>query len=135
MSNIRAMSGTDADAQGIDAQTLLGHTDRRTTRIYLRDKTTPTVRGPVMKRPKSALERGMGDKVSTEIIRRVYDDSEGTFIEVGPDGDGLDCVEVRTTDKESRDYWGAILFSMPKPMARALGEALIAASKDEAPTP
>jgi integrase len=52
--DMRAMSGTDADAQGIDAQTLLGHTDRRTTRIYLRDKTTPTVRGPVMKRPKSA---------------------------------------------------------------------------------
>lgn len=52
--DMRAMSGTDADEQGISAQTLLGHTDSRTTRIYLRDKTTPTVRGPVMKRPKSA---------------------------------------------------------------------------------
>jgi integrase len=48
--DMRAMSGTDAEAQGIDAQTLLGHTDSRTTRIYLRDKTTPTVRGPVMRR-------------------------------------------------------------------------------------
>ena len=48
--DMRAMSGTDANEQGISAQTLLGHTDSRTTRIYLRDKTTPTVRGPVMKR-------------------------------------------------------------------------------------
>jgi integrase len=48
--DMRAMSGTDADDQGISAQTLLGHKDSRTTRIYLRDKTTPVVRGPVMKR-------------------------------------------------------------------------------------
>lgn len=52
--DLRAMSGTDADAQGIDAQVLLGHTDRKTTAIYLRDKVVPVVRGPVMKRPKSA---------------------------------------------------------------------------------
>jgi integrase len=48
MHDIRAMSGTDADAQGIDAQALLGHKDRRTTAIYLRDKTVPVVPGPVM---------------------------------------------------------------------------------------
>lgn len=36
--DIRAKSGTDADAQGQDAQALLGHTSARTTAIYLRGK-------------------------------------------------------------------------------------------------
>ena len=48
--DIRAMAGTDAQAQGIDAKALLGHTDARTTKIYLRDKTVPVVYGPTMKR-------------------------------------------------------------------------------------
>ena len=52
--DIRAMAATDADAQGIDSQKLLGHTDAATTRIYLRDRVVPVVLGPVMKRPKSA---------------------------------------------------------------------------------
>jgi len=44
--DLRAMSGTDAEKQGIDPMALLGHTDSRTTRIYLRDKTTKVVSGP-----------------------------------------------------------------------------------------
>ncbi len=44
--DLRAMSGTEADNQGIDSQKLLGHTDRRTTQIYLRDKTAKVVQGP-----------------------------------------------------------------------------------------
>jgi integrase len=48
--DIRAMAATEADQQGIDAQRLLGHSDRRTTRIYLRDRVVPVVAGPVMKR-------------------------------------------------------------------------------------
>jgi integrase len=48
--DLRAMAATDAEAQGIDARALLGHTDERTTRIYLRDKVVPVVSGPVMKR-------------------------------------------------------------------------------------
>lgn len=50
--DIRAMSATDAKAQGIDPQALLGHTDAGTTRIYLRDKVVPVVPGPVMRRAK-----------------------------------------------------------------------------------
>lgn len=50
--DLRAMSGTDASAQGIDAQQLLGHTDAATTRLYLRDKIVPVVTGPTMKRAK-----------------------------------------------------------------------------------
>ena len=44
--DLRAMSGTDADAQGIDAQKLLGHADAKVTRRYLRDKVVPVVIGP-----------------------------------------------------------------------------------------
>lgn len=47
--DIRAMAGTDAQAQGIDAKALLGHTDARTTKIYLRDKVVPVVSGPSRK--------------------------------------------------------------------------------------
>lgn len=52
--DIRAMSATDAEAQGLDAQGLLGHTDERTTRIYLRDRTVPVVRGPALRGGKAA---------------------------------------------------------------------------------
>ena len=52
--DLRAMAATDARAQGIDAQAMLGHTDAATTRIYLRDKIVPVVPGPVMKRGKAA---------------------------------------------------------------------------------
>ena len=44
--DLRAMSGTEADAQGIDAQKLLGHTDAKVTKRYLRDKVVPVVTGP-----------------------------------------------------------------------------------------
>lgn len=44
--DLRAMSGTEAEAQGHDPQALLGHTDRKMTRRYLRDRTVPVVEGP-----------------------------------------------------------------------------------------
>lgn len=44
--DLRAMAGTEAERQGIDPTALLGHTDRRTTRIYLRDKSAKVVAGP-----------------------------------------------------------------------------------------
>lgn len=44
--DLRAMAGTEAEAQGHDAQKLLGHTDRKMTRRYLRDRTVPVVEGP-----------------------------------------------------------------------------------------
>lgn len=36
--DIRAKSGADADASGLDAQALLGHEDAGTTRRYIRHK-------------------------------------------------------------------------------------------------
>lgn len=54
MHDLRAMSGTAADAQGLDAQKLLGHTSAQNTRRYLRSKKVPTVDGPSFGRAKSA---------------------------------------------------------------------------------
>jgi integrase len=47
--DLRAMSGTEANREGKDPTALLGHTDRRTTQIYLRDKAPPLVDGPSKK--------------------------------------------------------------------------------------
>lgn len=47
--DLRAMSGTEADREGKDATKLLGHTDRRTTQIYLRDRSAKLVSGPTKK--------------------------------------------------------------------------------------
>jgi integrase len=47
--DLRAMSGTDADNEGKDASKLLGHTNQRTTQIYLRDKSAKVVQGPSKK--------------------------------------------------------------------------------------
>lgn len=44
--DLRAMSGTYAEKQGLDPSALLGHTDKKTTRIYLRDKSVKVVLGP-----------------------------------------------------------------------------------------
>lgn len=52
--DLRAMAGTEADRQGVDPTALLGHTDRRTTQIYLRDRTTKVVAGPSKTKDKKA---------------------------------------------------------------------------------
>jgi integrase len=52
--DLRAMSGTEADREGLDPTALLGHTDRRTTQIYLRDKTAKKVSGPTKNPRKTA---------------------------------------------------------------------------------
>lgn len=44
--DIRAKAATDAKAQGLDAQLLLGHGDAKMTERYLRLRETPLVRGP-----------------------------------------------------------------------------------------
>ncbi len=67
--------------------------------------------------------------VSVEVSRAVYIDSEGVFIRVGPDGDGLDLVTVSTVDQASKDWFGNCDITMPRDFAKLLGEALINASE------
>jgi len=46
MRDLRAMAGTAADLQGLDAQRLLGHTSPTMTKRYLRDRSARVVDGP-----------------------------------------------------------------------------------------
>lgn len=52
--DLRAMAGTEAERQGMDPTALLGHTDRRTTQIYLRDRSAKVVTGPTKNKDKKA---------------------------------------------------------------------------------
>lgn len=67
--------------------------------------------------------------ITTEISRKVYDDKEGVYIEVRPDQDTGDGIEVITSDAKSKEWFGAIRFSMEKGFAKALGQALIDAAE------
>jgi hypothetical protein len=40
------MAGTEAKRQGLDPTALLGHTDAKMTKRYLRDREIPVVNGP-----------------------------------------------------------------------------------------
>jgi integrase len=44
--DLRAKSGTDAEKQGMDPTALLGHSDKKQTETYLRDRQIPVVTGP-----------------------------------------------------------------------------------------
>ena len=67
---------------------------------------------------------------SMELSRRVYDDEHGACFEIGPDSDGLDCVQLRTPDATSKEYFGDVRFTVPKEMAILIGQALIDAAKE-----
>lgn len=60
---------------------------------------------------------------------RVYSNKEGVCIEVGPDGE-LGCVQIRTADKKSEEWYGKIDFMLQPEAALAVGHALIKAAQD-----
>lgn len=68
--------------------------------------------------------------ITTEFVRRVWNDDDGVCFEIRPDQDGLGTVELHTPDDKSRAWYGPIRFSVPKDMAKQIGLALIAASED-----
>lgn len=41
-------------------------------------------------------------KFTLEILREVWDDESGDHIEIGPDRDGLGCIEIRYKDKNGK---------------------------------
>lgn len=66
-----------------------------------------------------------------DVIRRVYPESaEGAHFEIGPWPDAPDCLELRTVDKKSIEYFGAINITMSKDVAIAIAQALLASSAD-----
>jgi hypothetical protein len=68
-------------------------------------------------------------KFSTEVVRRVFDDSDGVYIEVGPDSDGLDLIQVSTSG-ESEEYYGKLRLILAPEQARHLAKALLAAADE-----
>lgn len=72
----------------------------------------------------------MSNKYSVETIKRIYNDSEGCFIEVTP---SADCPEellvIHTIDEESKRHFGDADLCLPKEVAMLLGEVLIELSK------
>jgi len=73
----------------------------------------------------------MGNVPEYEIEKhyRVYNNKEGTCITVGPDGE-LGCVQVRTADRKSEEWYGKLDFMLAPEAALALGEALVRAAND-----
>jgi hypothetical protein len=69
-------------------------------------------------------------KFSTEVVRKVYDDEDGVYIQVGPDGDGLDLVELRVSDEESKKYYGDVRITLYPAQARLLADALLACADE-----
>jgi len=68
---------------------------------------------------------------SIETIRRVYNDAEGVYIEIGPDSDALGGIEIRTTNKESKEYYGDIRVALfGKEFTRKFIDALEAAYQE-----
>ncbi len=50
---------------------------------------------------------------SSETIIKVFDDDSGEHVYIGPDGDGLDCVELRAVDSDGKNYPGARITMSP----------------------
>lgn len=73
----------------------------------------------------------MPQTFTLETFRRIYDDEEGVYPQVGPDGDSLGLVELRVPDAESQKFYGDIRIAFHPDQARRLAEALIAAADDQ----
>lgn len=57
----------------------------------------------------------MTNTFTKERVIRVWNDDHGTHIHVGPDGDGLDLVEIRNVDED-----GSIVTSITMPAEQAV---------------
>lgn len=65
---------------------------------------------------------------SLETFHRIYDDREGVCLQVGPDTDGLDLVQLGTPNKESVEHYGEVRLVMLPEQARLVAKALILAA-------
>jgi len=65
---------------------------------------------------------------STEIIRRIYDDKEGTCIEVLPEDGG---VRIRTPNDASTRMYGNLDITLPAELVLKLGLAMKRCAEEE----
>ena len=72
------------------------------------------------------------ERVTTEVTRKIWDDSEGVCICVSPDSDSTGMVRVSTQDEKSREWFGGFDFSLPPAIAIAVAKAVIATAQESA---
>lgn len=70
----------------------------------------------------------MSDRYQVEVHRRVYDNETGHYLTVRPAIDCPDGFVTLMTDESEHQHWGELRMEIPAAMARALGQALIAAA-------
>lgn len=61
----------------------------------------------------------------TEVSRRIYNNKEGVCLEVGPDADIGELVQISTPNGKSAEFFGKTRLVMEPRMAKALAKALI----------
>lgn len=64
-------------------------------------------------------------KASTEILRRVHDESEAVFLEIGENGDSPEFLELRTTNENNIKWYGNVSIMMSPDFAIELGSAIL----------
>lgn len=67
---------------------------------------------------------------STEIHRKVFDDTEGHFLTVRPSPDFPEGSVLLTTEKSEEEYFGQLRIDLPAAFMRKIGEALIACAAE-----
>lgn len=65
----------------------------------------------------------MRDNVEVETVVRLH--TPDAVLEVGSDADTSSCVEIRTPDTRSREFYGDIRLTLPSEMAVALARAIL----------
>lgn len=72
------------------------------------------------------------EKYEIEVDYRVVDNVTGATMHVGPDRDGLGCVEVYTghNDKLSEDHFGKTQLVLSPALALCVAQAMIKAAED-----
>lgn len=69
-------------------------------------------------------------ETSIEVVRQVHFLPEGVCLEIGPDREGLDLIELRTVGKANIDFYGPLRICLTHDMAKALAAALIASANE-----
>ncbi len=70
-------------------------------------------------------------KPVVDVVRKVWVEDEPSFLEIRPYPEAPDnALEIATTSDKSIEWFGKVSLPISKEYARALGEALIAASKE-----
>ncbi len=65
-----------------------------------------------------------------ETLHRIYNDKTGEYLQIGPDGDGVDMVDIRSIDPQGKEFSRV---TIPLEMARLVGSALLSYNPPTSP--